>query len=232
MAAMGIFYHNPRAGSDFDVLDIFNFLLDCRYLLLSFVGLNFLMPLYVWDLYAIPMNVCVCRHAYGSQRGREGGRGRREREREGERLAESRAKVETIAELRSNSSFFAKAIKTWMNLLFSHANTSVCIALGWIGGFTYQRITAGILLFCNDFLSWLLIILLLIDTRLMIWTTPGWPYVECVWRDMVQRTSKDLLFLSWRLGMGQSLMKMCTIRVWDIHSDLVYKGQCVFRWFV
>ena len=43
---------------------------------------------------------------------REGGRGRREREREGERLAESRAKVETIAELRSNSSFFAKAIKT------------------------------------------------------------------------------------------------------------------------
>ena len=47
MAAMGIFYHNPRAGSDFDVLDIFNFLLDCRYLLLSFVGLNFLMPLYV-----------------------------------------------------------------------------------------------------------------------------------------------------------------------------------------
>ena len=41
MAAMRIFYHNPRAGSDFDVLDIFYFLLNCRYLLLSFVGLNF-----------------------------------------------------------------------------------------------------------------------------------------------------------------------------------------------
>ena len=42
MAAMGIFYHNPRAGSDFDLLDIFYFLLNCSYLvLLSFVGLNF-----------------------------------------------------------------------------------------------------------------------------------------------------------------------------------------------
>lgn len=206
MVAMGIFYHNLRAGSHFYVLYIF-----CNFYLIVVIAIVVICWFESSDAFVCVGSVrnsreCLCVQVCVRITEREV-----EREWERDRLNHtSRANVKLFFLCQSNRNMNEPP-------LLSPKHNSVFCSYKWISGFTYQRITAGVL-YCvvMFFISWFSMILLLIEQdRVSLMEFVSMEHGEKGQR----RRTNMLLFLLWRFGMGQSLMKMCTKSVWDIHSD-------------